>query len=89
VRIAVIGDYNPQFRSHVATDNALEHAAAKLSINLRTNWLPTPSLLTNAEQVLKTYDGLWISAGSPYQSMEGALKAIEFARVQDWPLVAT
>jgi len=32
---------------------------------------------------------VWIAPGSPYRSLDGALRAIRFARERDWPLVAT
>ncbi len=31
IRIGIIGDYNPQSRPHVATGEAIAHAAAHLS----------------------------------------------------------
>jgi CTP synthase (UTP-ammonia lyase) len=52
-------------------------------------WLPTPSLLAPEPGKLESFDGLWASAGSPYKSFEGMLKGIEFARVHDWPFLAT
>ncbi len=90
VRIGILGDFNPEFRSHHATNDALQHAAAELNLTVKSAWLPTPSLLDpGAEKVLESFDGLWASPGSPYQSFEGMLKGIEFARRHDWPFVAT
>jgi CTP synthase (UTP-ammonia lyase) len=43
----------------------------------------------NAEDVLAQYDALWASPGSPYKSMAGMLRGIEFARTRGWPFVAT
>jgi CTP synthase (UTP-ammonia lyase) len=90
VRIGILGDFNPEFRSHHATNDSLQHAAAKLDMPVESGWIPTPSLFeTNAERILESYDGLWASPGSPYKSFEGMLKGIEFARRHDWPFVAT
>jgi CTP synthase (UTP-ammonia lyase) len=90
VRIGILGDFNPEFRSHHATNESLRHAAAKLGLELESAWLPTPSLLApDAPMRLETFDGLWASAGSPYNSFDGMLKGIEFARVHDWPFLAT
>jgi len=36
VRIGIIGDFNPEYRSHHATNSALEHAANRLSVDLET-----------------------------------------------------
>jgi CTP synthase (UTP-ammonia lyase) len=90
VRIGILGDFNPEFRSHHATNDALQHAAAKLKLTVESEWLPTPSLVDpGAQKVLESFDGLWASAGSPYKSMEGMLKGIEFARRRDWPFLGT
>ena len=32
VRIGILGDFNPEFRSHHATNDALQHAARKLEL---------------------------------------------------------
>jgi CTP synthase (UTP-ammonia lyase) len=88
LRIGVIGDFNPAYPSHIATDEALSHAADALSVPMERIWLPTP-LLESDTTLLEPYDGLWCSPGSPYQSMNGALKAIRFAREHDRPFVGT
>jgi CTP synthase (UTP-ammonia lyase) len=90
VRIGILGDFNPEFRSHHATNDSLQHAAAKLNLPLESQWIPTPSILgANSEKMLDSFDGLWAAPGSPYKSMEGMLKGIEFARRRDWPFLAT
>lgn len=90
VRIGIIGDFNPEFRSHNATNDALQHAAKKLGFAVESQWVPTLSLAEpGAEKTLESFDGLWVAPGSPYQSMDGMLKGIEFARRRDWPFLAT
>ena len=90
VHIGILGDFNAEFRSHHATNDALQHAAARLNFKVESEWIPTSSLLNSAGQKkLETFDGLWASPGSPYKSAEGMLKGIEFARRRDWPLLAT
>jgi CTP synthase (UTP-ammonia lyase) len=90
VRIAIIGDFNPDFEAHTTTDSSLRHAADHLGVTLDARWLPTSSLAgPGADEQLHAFDGLWISAGSPYADREGAFAAIRFARERDWPLVAT
>jgi len=88
--VGVVGDFNPASRSHRATNEALAHTAGALSVDLEVRWLPTESLReAAARDALERCDGLWISPGSPYRSLDGALAAIRFAREGDWPLVAT
>ncbi|MGB7866323.1 MAG: hypothetical protein WCF74_23225, partial [Candidatus Sulfotelmatobacter sp.] len=90
VRIGILGDFNPEFRSHHATPDSLQHAARKLNLKLESEWIPTPSLTApGAEKTLETFDGLWASPGSPYKSFDGMLKGIEFARRRDWPFLGT
>jgi CTP synthase (UTP-ammonia lyase) len=90
VRIGILGDFNPEFRSHHATNHALQHAAAKLDYQVESQWIPTASTLEpGAEKRLESFDGLWASTGSPYRSFDGMLKGIEFARRRDWPFLGT
>jgi CTP synthase (UTP-ammonia lyase) len=90
VRIGILGDFNPEFRSHHATPDSLQHAAHKLDLKVESEWIPTPSLTgSDAEKILESFDGLWASPGSPYKSFDGMLKGIEFARRRDWPFLGT
>ncbi len=90
VRIGILGDFNADFRSHHATNDALQHAARELAIKVESEWIPTSSLTAPAaEKTLESFDGLWASPGSPYKSFDGMLKGIEFARTRDWPFLGT
>src|SRR5579859_3770842 len=90
VRIVILGDFNPEFRSHHATNDSLQHAARKLQLQVESAWVPTPSLLEpNAAATLDSFDGLWGAPGSPFKSFDGMLKGIEFARVHDRPYLGT
>jgi CTP synthase (UTP-ammonia lyase) len=90
VRIGILGDFNPEFRSHHATNEALQHAAAKLNLPVESAWISTPSVLEpDAQRMLESFDGIWAAPGSPYQSFDGMLKGIEFARRRDWPFLGT
>jgi len=90
VRIGILGDFNPEFRSHHATNEALQHASATLNLPVESGWISTPSVLEpNAQKVLESFDGIWAAPGSPYKSFDGMLKGIEFARRRDWPFLGT
>jgi CTP synthase (UTP-ammonia lyase) len=90
IRIGIIGDFEPAYHSHFATNAAIYDAAAKLNIPVELRWLPTPSLTdANAQQILEAWDGLIASPGSPYKSFAGMLRGIRFAREQQWPFVGT
>jgi CTP synthase (UTP-ammonia lyase) len=88
--IGLIGDYNPNNRTHTATDEALSHAAAALAVRVEPIWLPTPSLDHEfSRTTLQQFDALWCAPASPYDSMNGALRAIRFAREEGWPFIGT
>ena len=90
VRIGILGDFNADFRSHHATNEALQHASAKLNLPVESGWISTPSVLEpNAQKMLESVDGIWAAPGSPYKSFDGMLKGIEFARRRDWPFLGT
>jgi CTP synthase (UTP-ammonia lyase) len=91
VKVGIIGDYDPKkFFSHVPTNETLNHAASALAVSLDITWLPTLSLGDQSRvTVLKQFDALWCAPGSPYESMDGALQSIRFAREMEWPFIAT
>ncbi len=90
VRLGVIGDYNPSNETHRATDDALTHSADALGAVVNVEWIPTVELdCRPAETVLRRFHGLWCAPASPYQSMNGALKGIRFARERGWPFFGT
>jgi CTP synthase (UTP-ammonia lyase) len=73
----------------MATNDALHHAADRLSVEAETTWIATPSLINeNGLSKLKQFDGIWASPGD-YRSMEGVLKGIKFAREKDRPFIGT
>jgi CTP synthase (UTP-ammonia lyase) len=52
-------------------------------------WLPTATLEQLSVQQLSGFDALWCVPASPYASMDGALKAIQFAREKGVPFLGT
>jgi len=88
IKVGIIGDFNPAYPSHIATNEAINHAGDALGVSVEAQWLPTKAL-EKQPAALEQFDALWCSPGSPYQSMEGALQAIRFAREQDYPFLGT
>jgi CTP synthase (UTP-ammonia lyase) len=86
IRIGIIGDFTPEFASHLATSDALEMAASAAGITSCSEWIPT---LDATAANLERYDGLWASPGSPYRSFDGMLHGIQFARERGKPFVGT
>ena len=89
VRIAIVGDFQPDSETHAEATKACEHAAATLGQVAQVTWVPTPDLAAGAGGSLDGFDGVWIAPGSPYASMDGAVEAIRFARTSGLPLIGT
>jgi CTP synthase (UTP-ammonia lyase) len=87
ISIGVIGEHDPGNETHVATDDALGHSATALGVGVDATWVSTEMVTGPAD--VEPFDGLLIAPGSPYRSLEGALRAIEHARRDDVPLLGT
>ena len=86
--IGLIGDFDPQVAAHRAIPLAVRAAADALGLSVTApQWLPTGSIAASAS--VERFDGLWCVPGSPYRSMEGALRAIEHARQNGVPFLGT
>lgn len=88
ISIGVIGEFDPGNETHVATNDALGHAATALGVAVEPTWVSTADV-DDPATVLGGHHGLLVAPGSPYRSMEGALRAIEHARRGDVPLLGT
>ena len=70
---------SPKNRNHLLTSGAIEH------LELRVEWVPTDAVGDEPEKQLAAYGGLWITSGSPYRNMDGALAVIRYARKRGVP----
>lgn len=80
--IGIVGDRNPDNRTHLATEQAFGH----LPQPIRCEWIATGEVTPGR---LSAFAGLLISPGSPYRDMEGALAAIRHAREARLPVLGT
>lgn len=87
LRIALVGDYNPDVVAHKAIPLAIDDAAAVLELPLRYDWLAT-SEIKSADD-LADYDAIWVVPASPYKNAEGAFIAIRHARENSIPFLGT
>jgi len=89
LRIGIIGEFDPDRTSHVATNESLSHAANELSVSITHEWLQT--VLFEDEKhlnFLKEFDALWCAPGIP-ESTSGVLNCIKFARENLRPFIGT
>jgi len=52
-------------------------------------WIDTINVQNKGEQILKNFSGIWSAPGGPFKSLEGAIEAIRFARVNNIPHLGT
>jgi CTP synthase (UTP-ammonia lyase) len=78
--IAVVGEYQAASVPLAATQRTLESAGVAFE------WLPTERAAQLSDVELACYAAFWIAPGSPYASIDGALRAIRVAREQGIPL---
>ena len=98
VVLGIVGDYDDTFVPHVKTNEAVHHAAQALGLPLDSSWIPTEEcdadgnrnhIAPTRARRLAGCHAVWISPGSPYRSMTGALAAIRACRLGEIPLLAT
>jgi CTP synthase (UTP-ammonia lyase) len=87
MRIGLIGDKNDAVRAHAAIPRALELVRPGQPMALV--WLPTDRLSHASDADLQPHDAFWCVPGSPYASLDGALRAIRFAREHGRPFLGT
>ena len=88
IKIGIIGDYDANRPAHIATNEALNHCAKHMGIDIRLQWLGTESLEIDVEKINNGFDGFWCSPGE-YKSPDGAINAIRFARENNFPFIGT
>lgn len=87
LRIALVGDFNPEVIAHQAIPLAIDDAAAVQNLIADYDWLAT-SEIKSAEDLVG-YDAIWLVPASPYKNAEGALTAIRYARENSIPFLGT
>lgn len=87
VNIAIVGDRDDSIAAHCAIPLALANAAAALGVDLVFDWLASDTLPESGR--LAAYDAFWAAPGSPYRSLDGALRAIGHARTTGRPFLGT
>lgn len=85
-KIALLGEYNPGFTPHLATNLAIKHASNALEITVESEWVPTGEI---DESLFHQFAGIWVAPGSPYKNMAKTLWAIRYARENAIPCFGT
>ncbi|MBE9032678.1 CTP synthase [filamentous cyanobacterium LEGE 11480] len=85
-QIALIGEYNPDFPPHVATDRAIADANASRNTDIQGIWVSTAAIDAT---LFQTFDAIWVAPGSPYKNLDNTLWAIRYAREHKIPCFGT
>lgn len=89
VRVAIIGDYDSKYISHPQTGTSVVAAGRRASVDADFEWIGTGVIANAGPRTLDAFDGVWMSPGSPYRSLDGALIGIRHARLSRKPFVGT
>lgn len=87
LRIALVGDVNPDVIAHKAIPLAIDDAAAVLALAVEYEWLATRDI--QSADALSGFDAVWVVPASPYQNADGAFIAIRHARENGLPFLGT
>lgn len=87
LRIALVGDVNPDVIAHKAIPLAIDDAAAVLALTVEYEWLATRDI--QSADALSGFDAVWVVPASPYQNADGAFIAIRHARENGLPFLGT
>jgi CTP synthase (UTP-ammonia lyase) len=82
VRIALVGDRNPEYLTH----RELDASIALMPAGVEARWVATDG---PGARTLDAFDALWIVPGTPYRDEEPVLAAIERARRDGVPILGT
>jgi CTP synthase (UTP-ammonia lyase) len=88
VRVALVGDRDPQVTAHHGIQASLQLLSTERDRSIEWNWLSTSQLAGSASEVLR-YDAVWCIPASPYKRESGALAAIQAARTNRKPFLGT
>lgn len=84
--IALLGEFDPAFAPHQATNAAIEHSCSVLGIDVRGIWVPSQNIDAT---VLTRFAGIWVAPGGLHRDVEKTLRAIRYAREQAVPCLGT
>lgn len=88
VTIALVGDRRDSVVAHRCIPRALELAAGLANVSVTERWIPTPEL-SASDGPLAGCNAVWLVPASPYVSLDGALRAVRYAREHTLPFLGT
>jgi len=55
IQIGIIGDFDPNSRTHPRTNDALRHAAARIGTEISIAWVPTKELVSRGTSSIEHF----------------------------------
>jgi CTP synthase (UTP-ammonia lyase) len=89
IQLGIMGDFDASNATHIANNEALDHAAKQIGKPFTYEWVGTERIEPEFDNIIRSYHGFLIAPGSPYKSMSGVLKIIEYARTHNIPTLGT
>ena len=88
ITIGIIGKYVKLHDSYISIVEALNHASFESGTNLKVKWIDSDSLTKkDPANVLSDCNGLIIPGGFGIRGIEGMVRACQYARVNNIPLL--
>ena len=89
VKIAMVGKYVSLADSYVSVNHALAHAAARLNVKAKVDWIDSENFEKDVSllQGLKDYHGILIPGGFGKRGIEGKILTASFAREEKLPFL--
>lgn len=89
VKVALVGKYTGLVDSYLSMNEALRHGGAACQTQVLIDYIEAETLEQGPEKLesLKSYDGIFVPYGFGPRGAEGKMKAIRFARENDFPFL--
>ncbi len=88
VEIAIVGKYVVLKDAYISIYEALNHAGVANNVNVKIRWVDSEELENkNVSKELNGVHGIIVPGGFGSRGIEGKIKAIEYARVNNIPLL--
>ena len=90
IEIALVGKYVELHDAYLSVVESLRHAGYKYKTKININWINSESLEKdniNLKEIFKNTNGIIVPGGFGNRGIEGKIKAINFARVNNIPFL--
>jgi CTP synthase (UTP-ammonia lyase) len=85
-RVALLGEFTPTFKPHIATNQAIQHSVDALGLAVSADWISTDEIDAG---LFERFAAIWVAPGSPYKNLNRTLRAIQYAREHGIPCFGT